>query len=217
MQKYILSLIILTFPCRMFSQKLSFSVVFDPQLTWMNTHTRSVEAGGAGFGFNAGLVMDNYFAENYAFSTGISIWKTGGILTVVDTAGFQDPSWLDTLGPTTAVTYNLQYITIPFSLKLKSNQIGYNTFFAHLGIKNHINVRAVADAGDINVYDEDIRDEIRFFMMSYFIGGGLEYSLGGNTALIAGLYYTSGFWDVTMTKDYRVNISSIALRLGVKF
>ncbi len=217
MQKYILSLIILILPVQIFAQKLSFSVVFDPQLTWMKSDTKSIEREGTRFGFNAGLVLDGYFAENYAFSTGVSILQTGGQLMLVDSTGLQDPYWLDTLPSGTSVIYKLQYITIPLSLKLKSNQIGYNTFFAHLGINNHINIRALAGAPGTDISDEDIMDEVRLFMMSYFIGGGLEYSLGGNTAWMAGIYFTSGFWDIRKTEDYKAYIGSVSIRLGVKF
>lgn len=217
MQKYIFNLIILLLPVQIFAQNLSFSVVFDPQITWLNSDSKSVESDGARFGFNAGLVMDKYFAENYAFSTGISILQTGGKLHLVDTAGFQNPDWLDTLPSGTSVQYQLQYITVPVSLKLKSNQIGYNTFFAHLGVNTHMNVRAIAGAESVDVVDEDIKDMTRFFMMSYFIGGGLEYSIGGNTALIGGLYFTSGFLDVRTTDNYSIRSGSVSLRLGVKF
>ena len=217
MQKYILSLIILIFPVQIFSQKLSFSVVFDPQITWMKSDSKSMKTDGTRFGFNAGLVLDRYFAENYAFSTGVSIWQTGGKLMLVDSKGFQDTFWLDTLPSGTTVNYNLQYITIPISLKLNSNQIGYITFFAHLGANNHMNVRALAGVPGMDISDEDIMKEVRFIMMSYFIGGGLEYSLGGNTALMAGLYFTNGFRDVRKTEDYKVYIGNIAIRLGVKF
>ena len=217
MQKYIFNLIILLLPLQIFAQKLSFSVVFDPQVTWLNSDSKSVESDGVQFGFNAGLVMDNYFADNYAFSTGISILQTGGKLHLADTAGFQNPEWLDTLPMGTTVQYHMQYITVPVSLKLKSNQIGYNTFFAHLGLNTHMNVRALAGAESLDLADEDIKDEVRFFMMSYFIGGGLEYSIGGNTALIGGLYFTSGFLDVRTTDNYSIHAGSVSLRLGVKF
>jgi hypothetical protein len=217
MQKYILSLIIFLLQTQVFAQNLSFSVVFDPQVTWMKSDSKSIEREGTRFGFNAGLVLDAYFAENYAFSTGASIWQTGGQLQLVDSIGFQDPAWLDTLSSGTTVNYNLQYITIPISLKLKSNQIGYNTFFAHLGLNTHMNVRALAEVPGMGISDEDISDEVRFFMMSYFIGGGMEYSLGGNTALMAGLYYTNGFLDVRKTEDYKVFVGSVSIRLGIKF
>jgi hypothetical protein len=217
MQKYIFILIILLMPAGIFAQKLSFSVVFDPQVTWLNSDSKSIAPEGAKFGFNAGLVMDNYFAENYAFSTGISILQTGGVMSLADTSGFTDTDWLDTVPEGDPVRYHLQYITIPISLKLKSNQIGYNTFFAHLGLNTHMNVRALASVESLDVEDEDIREEIKFFMMSYFIGGGIEYSLGGNTALMAGVYYTSGFLDARQNDNYGLRTNSVALRLGVKF
>ena len=59
--------------------------------------------------------------------------------------------------------------------------------------------------------------EIELFMLSYFIGGGLEYSLGGNTALVGGIYFTSGILDVTSNSNNIAQISSLALRIGVKF
>lgn len=217
MQKYIFILIIFLLPAGISAQKLSFSVVFDPQLAWLNPDSRILEGDGSRLGFNAGLVMDNFFAENYAFSTGFSILQTGGRLRLSDSVYFQDPSWLDTLPEGTGMEYKLQYITVPFSLKLKSNQIGYSTFFAHLGLNTHLNIRAQFTAEKAGLLDEDIKEEVRLFFMSYFIGGGIEYSLGGNTALITGLYYTSGFLDIRTTEDYGIRTGSLALRLGVKF
>jgi len=217
MQKYILSLIILLFPLQIFSQGLSFSVVIDPQVTWMSSDSKKIERAGANFGLGGGLVLDHYFAENYAFSTGLFIQGTGGNLRFTDSLDFQYGGSRDTLPGGSTVNYKLQYLTIPFSLKLKSNEIGYFKFFTHLGINTHINLKATGDVEDFNISGEDIRDEIQFFMMSYFIGGGLEYSLGGNTALIGGIYWTSGIWDVTKNPDYRAHISSVSIRLGVKF
>jgi hypothetical protein len=217
MQKYILSLIILALSTPIFSQGLSFSVVFDPQITWMNSDSKRIGRDGTNFGFGGGLVMDHYFAENYAFSTGLFILGTGGNLSYLDSLDFRFGDGRDTLPAGTVVTYKLQYLTLPFSLKLKSNEIGYSRFFAHLGLNTHINVKATGDADSRNISGEDIRDEINFFMMSYFFGGGMEYSLGGNTAIIGGIYFTSGIWDVTSTKDYRAHVGSVSLRLGVKF
>ena len=216
MQKYTLSLIILMLPVRFFAQGLSFSVVFDPQITWMNSDSKKVEKDGIDFGFGGGLVMDHYFAENYAFSTGISILSTGGNLKFLDSLEFQFAGTLDTLTPGSTVKYNLQYITLPLGLKLKSNEIGYYRFFAHMGLNSHLNVKATGDMED-DIKGEDIRDEVQFFMLSYFFGGGLEYSLGGNTALMAGIYFNSGILDITANKDYRANIGSLALRVGIKF
>jgi hypothetical protein len=217
MQKYILSLIILIFSSPIFGQGLSFSVVFDPQITWMGSDSKRIERSGTRFGIGGGLVMDHYFAENYAFSTGLFILGTGGGLHYLDSLDFQFGGSRDTLPPGSTLRYRLQYISIPFSLKLKSNEIGYTRFYAHLGLNTHMNVKASGDAESIDMKGEDIRDEVNFFMMSYFIGGGLEYSLGGNTAITGGIYFTSGIWDVTASNEYRAHVGSVSLRLGVKF
>ncbi len=205
------------FPSHIFGQGLSFSVVFYPQVTWMNSDSKRIERDGANFGFGGGLAMDHYFTENYAFSTGLFILGTGGNLRFLDSLDFQFGGERDTLPAGSTVNYKLQYLCIPFSLKLKSNEIGYFRFFTHLGLNTHINLKATGDVNYNDISGEDIRDEIQFFMMSYFIGGGLEYSLGGNTALIGGIYFTSGIWDVTANPNYRAHISSLTLRLGVKF
>ena len=219
MQKYILSIsiILFLFPSLIFSQGLSFSVVFDPQVTWMNSDSKRIERSGMNFGIGGGLVMDAYFAENYAFSTGLFIQRAGGTLHYMDSLNFQFGTAMDSLPAGSTVKYRLQYLTLPISLKLKSNEIGYSRFFAHLGINAHINLKASGYVDDLNINGEDIKDEINFFMMSYFIGGGLEYSLGGNTALIGGIYFTSGILDVTASKDYSAHVGSLSLRLGVKF
>lgn len=217
MQKYILSVILLAFSSQIFSQGLSFSVVVDPQITWMNSDTKRIDREGTNLGLGGGLVMDNYFADNYAFSTGLLILSTGGSLNYQDSLDFQFGGNNTILPPGSTLRYKMQYLTIPFGLKLKSNEIGYLKFFANLGLNTHINLKASGTVETENISGETIKDEVNFFMMSYFIGGGVEYSLGGNTALIGGLYFSSGIWDVTKTNDYRAHIGSLSLRLGVKF
>ena len=217
MQKYILSLIILVSSSQIFSQKLSFSVVVDPMITWMKTNEKDIQHDGYNFGYNIGLVMDKYFTDNYALSTGLSILNTGGNLHYLDSIDFDFGSGRDTIPGGTTVTYNLPYITIPFSLKLTSTEIGYTTMFAHIGINNHINIRATADIPSENISMEDIKNEINMFLMSYFIGGGIEFSFGGNFAILGGIYLTGAIWDVTTNTDYRAYINMVSLRLGVKF
>jgi hypothetical protein len=217
MQKYILSLIILIFSSQIFSQKLSFSLVLDPMITWMKTNDKEIQRDGYRFGYNAGLVMDKFFTDNYAISTGISILNTGGNLHYTDSVDFEFGSGRDTIPGGTSVSYNLKYVTIPFSLKFYSTEIGYTTVFGHIGINNHINIRSTADIPSREIKEEDIKEEINMFLMSYFIGGGIEYSFGGDFAVLGGIYLTGAIWDITTNTDYRAFFNSISLRLGVKF
>jgi hypothetical protein len=207
----------MVFSSQIFPQNYSFSVVMDPMITWMTTNKHNIKRDGFNFGYNIGLVMDKYFMENYALSTGISILTTGGNLHYLDSMDFNLGSGSDTLPGGTSVRYNLRYITIPFSLKLHSTEIGYSTMFAHIGINNHINIRAAANVPSRNISGKDIKNEINMFLISYFIGGGIAFSFGGDFAILGGIYLTGAIWDVTRNTDYRAYINMVSLRLGVKF
>jgi hypothetical protein len=217
MKKYIFSLVILLYSASLFAQGVSFSVVVDPQITWMGTDVKNVTSEGNRFGFNFGLVFDKFFSENYAFSSGIFLWTTGGGLSFSDSTTLSFRSGDEVIPPGSPVIYRLQYLTIPLALKLNSNQIGYFSFFAHLGVNNHVNIKKSADVPDLDIDRVGIPDEINAFNMSYFAGGGMEYSLGGSTALLAGVYYTKGFLDVTVSEDFKATLGSLSLRVGVRF
>jgi hypothetical protein len=217
MKKCIFLAFLFLFSGNLFSQKISFSIIADPQVAWLRTDLDDVKNDGSVFGINAGIVFDRYFTENYAFSTGISLLQTGGKLLFTDGMVFDTRSGNDTVGQNSSVKYRLQYLTIPFSLKLNSNEIGYVSFFAHIGINNHISVGKSAFIPSTDNSRVGIPKEINLYSMSYFFGGGCEYSLGGNTSLVGGLYFTSGFWDIMSSDDYRATLNSVSLRLGVRF
>jgi hypothetical protein len=217
MKKYTIIIILILIPGFIFSQKFSFSVVLDPQVTWLRTELDDIRNDGSVFGISGGLVFDRYFTDNYAFSTGIFLWQTGGKLLFKDSMDIQFRSGEEMLEPNTSMTYKLQYLTIPFSLKLNSNEIGYVSFYAHVGINNHISVGRSASVESMDINKVGIPEEINIYSMSYFFGGGCEYSLGGNTSLLGGLYFTSGFWDITSSDEYRATLNAISLRLGIRF
>ena len=161
--------------------------------------------------------MDKFFAQNYALMTGISIDNTGGNLT------FDNEEKLKISGPDTilnagsTVHYKLQYINIPLGLKLKTNEIGYLTFFTHLGVNGGINIKATGEVDDFELDNENISEEIKLFNLGYYIGAGVEYSIGGNSAIILGLTYTNGFIDITTDNDNKITLSNFAIRIGILF
>jgi len=217
MKKYIFILFIFLSSVPVLAQNVSFSVVVDPQMTWMVSDVKDVQSEGSQFGFNFGLVFDKFFADNYAFSSGVFLWTTGGTMSFSDTTTLSFRSGDETIPSGLPVTYRLQYLTVPVALKLNSNQIGYFSFFAHLGLNSHINIMKSADVPDLDIDRVGIPDEINIFNMSYFIGGGGEYSLGGSTAILAGVYYTKGFLDVTVNESFKGTLGSVSLRVGIRF
>jgi hypothetical protein len=64
---------------------------------------------------------------------------------------------------------------------------------------------------------EGIKNEINLVWITFFLGGGYEYSFGGDFAILGGIYLTGAIWDVTTNKDYKAYINSLSLRLGFKF
>ena len=219
MKKYLFILILALISMRSFSQNTRFTVFVDPQFSSMSSDLKAVENDGSKLGVNIGLNMDNFFAKNYAFMTGISIDNTGGNLVFDDDKPLQTNGGIDTVPAGNSIAYKLQYINIPLGLKLKTNEIGYLTFFTHLGINGGINIKATAEVDDFELDNENISDEIRLFNLGYFIGAGVEYSIGGNSAVVLGLTYTNGFIDITSESDNdsKVTLSNFAVRIGILF
>ena len=217
MRKYLFIAILALISVKAFSQNTRFTVFVDPEFSWMSSDLKAVESDGSKFGVNIGLNVDKFFAQNYALMTGISIDNTGGNLT------FDNEEKLKISGPDTilnagsTVHYKLQYINIPLGLKLKTNEIGYLTFFTHLGVNGGINIKATGEVDDFELDNENISEEIKLFNLGYYIGAGVEYSIGGNSAIILGLTYTNGFIDITTDNDNKITLSNFAIRIGILF
>jgi hypothetical protein len=217
MKKYLLIAIITFISVKAFSQGTRFTVFVDPKFAWMSSDWNSAENDGSKFGVNIGLNVDKFFAPNYALMTGISIDNTGGNLTFENEKELQTGSGVENLPAGSTIHYKMQYISVPLGLKLKTNEIGYLTFFTHLGLNSGINIKATAEVDDFELENENISDEIRLFDLGYYIGAGAEYSIGGNAAIVLGLTYTNGFIDITDGGDSKVTLSNFAIRVGILF
>ncbi|NOZ45242.1 MAG: PorT family protein [Chlorobi bacterium] len=211
-------------------QKLKFGIVAEPQLTWLSSDIINVENSGIKAGIKYGLNMEKYFQENYAFSTGLLINNTGGALRYNDTIFFQISNTIDTLFSGDEVKYNIQYIEIPLALKFTTNQIGYIKYFAQIGLNGQIKIKATGNILNSNYQKAKINDEVSLFNAGYHIGGGIQYSLGGNASLIAALTFTNGFIDITPTQkgdendpgkpvrlEDRIIMNSLAVKIGIIF
>jgi hypothetical protein len=222
----ILLLLIFLLPAgRLAAQKISFGVFADPAISWFSSNNiKDTKNDGSRPGFNFGLTFNKYFAENYAFSTGISLLNTGGRLynttpIVMEFNNLTVPVLADK-----KVVYKIQYVSIPIGLKFKSNQIGYITFFTDLGVDPKVVVGGKVDI-DGAIKGEDAMNELNKFNMSYHILAGIEYSLGGSTAFVLGLGFENNFLDVT--KDYnnppnnqpidKITQNILKFRIGVNF
>ncbi|MFW6224845.1 MAG: outer membrane beta-barrel protein [Bacteroidota bacterium] len=193
---------------------LRFGINADPQLSWFSVVNDNSDPEGVSAGFNFGFFFDYFFAKNYAFNTGINLNNVRGNIKY-DTITF---SSLDDDATKTDATYKykLQYVKLPIGLKFLSNEIGYMKFYAHVGTMAEFNVSSKMV---IENKEQNIQDDVALFNASYYFGGGIEYSLGGSTALCMGLIFQNGFMDVTTNKvpDDKSKLINLSLRLGIVF
>jgi hypothetical protein len=199
--------------------KLHFGLKAAPSLAWFRTDTKGLNSDGSKFGFSYGLITEFNFADNYAFVTGIDIAYRGGKFK-------QDTNIGDTIITRTNASYTLQYVEVPITLKFKTNEIGYLTYYLQAGVAPAINIRArqafetETQQGSVITTTEgsgiDIQENINNFNLSMIIGGGVEYTLSGSTVLLLGVQFNNGFLDV-FDDDSKVNSNFLALTVGVLF
>ena len=204
-----------------------FGVKASPSLAWLRSDTKGYASDGSKFGFSYGLITDFNFASKYAFSTGIDITYRGGKFKTVQElkTKVNEDSVIST-----SASYVLQYLEIPITLKLKTNEIGSVTYYVQVGVAPGINIRArknyasttqttVLGTPYTTTAEEnklDAQNEINSLNLSMIIGGGVEYTLSGQTVLVGGIQFNNGFLDV-FDDTPKVNSNYLALTLGILF
>jgi hypothetical protein len=205
-------------------QKIGFGIHADPVISWFSSDIKEIKNDGARPGFNFGLTFNRYFSPNYSFSTGISLINAGGRLVSQDTTVMEFVNLkykLTTVLPNEAVVYKIQYLSIPFGLKLQTNQVGYITFYSDLGFDPKVVIGGKADIPSLDIKGEKVTSELRMFNLSYHVSAGIEYSLGRTTALVFGLNFDNNFFDITKDNGDqpvdKVSNKVLSFRIGVNF
>jgi hypothetical protein len=217
------------------SQAFRFGFKFSPNLAWIKPDTKNFEKDGMQLGFSYGVMGDFRLGDNYAISTELLISTMGGkvifdSITQAPVNGIEFP-------PVKNVnyTYKMQYFQLPISLKLKTNEIGYITYWGQFGFAPSVLLKSKADISStpkVKSNDEDLEDanvnsskdeyvgfddNTNFFRVSLIMGLGIEYGLSENTSLMAGLRFDNGFTDVFNDKNTKGINNYLSLNVGVFF
>jgi hypothetical protein len=168
-------------------------------------------------------------------ATGLQISHVGGKLS------YTGNTWTDkhvgyvsadNSSVTNTANYNIaiQYLQIPFAIKLLSDNKGKTNFWGSFGGFLAVPLKARADVqtnfavGSVNNFSKDndnVVGNIQPINIGMQIGAGAEFSLGNKNILVAGLIFNNGFIDATKNgswgDDGRINLNSISLKLGVFF
>lgn len=205
-------------PSFLYSQNTKMGIIAQPQVTWMKpSGSDNLTNQGSSIGFDVGLSIEKYFADNYAFLTGVSLNNIGGNISYADSVEMEINEADIWVSEESDMTYNLQYVRVPLALKFKTNEIGYLTYFAQIGFEGGVNVKSVVTINDEDVTKENVSKEVTLFNAGYLIGAGVEYSLGGNTCIILGLQYQNGIIDAINTTKDKVITPKVSLLFGIMF
>lgn len=170
--------------------------------------------------FSGGLVIDYFFGENYAFSTGLDLASRGANVKVTstDTIGIVMP------GASLATKLGLQYLMVPVSLKLFTNEIAPDTrLFAQVGGEIGALIGAKVDGKKTNpITGEKYSKLINTPDAAAVIALGAELTMGKSTKVFGDISYHHGLINIADKSwvgsgDAQVKNNSIALDLGLKF
>lgn len=200
--------------------RLGFKV--SPNVSWLASDNSNMTVGAKSLQFGYGLNFDIFFAENYAIGTGINVNNTGSTYSYfaeytgadIDDAG----NVLTNMKQVGSISRDLrlQYVQIPLTFKMKTNEIGYITYWGQFGLGLNMNLKAISnDEIDYLYYQDkntlnwmksnqatasfesnDIKNDINIFSSNLIFAAGIEYNLSGNTSILAGLTFQNGFTDV---------------------
>lgn len=198
----------------------------DPNVSWLKPGNSQIEQGGTRIKFGFGIAVDKMFTERYAFGTGLTILNTGGELSYLYNGKQKKDGATDETEVIAKMnrTYNLKYLEIPLTLKLRTNEIGYITYWGQFGLGLGFNIGAKSDdeitfireyqpddsgTPEVNEQawidtkiasrlreDVDIKDDIGLFRTSLIVGLGMEYNLSGDASITAGIVFNNGFNNV---------------------
>lgn len=193
-------------------RKVRFGLQFSPNLSWLKTNTDGYDKNGNKSGFSYGLSFEYFLSNNYLISSGIQMLHSGGNIKYKGTT-----TGLPVTYPADVeASYNLRYIEIPFLLKLRTNEIGYYTYFGQFGFKTGFNYKSGADykytyQDPLQLLPQthkqsfnDVGDDINFMNLYLVIGIGAEYNISGNTSLSLGITFNNGFVNQFDTKTHEI-------------
>lgn len=235
MKKLILPLLALAATIGTASAQVEIGLKISPSITSLRADSPASTAIGDNFtgsdskiGFGGGLVVDYFFGENYAFSTGLLLTGKGGTISYNETKNATGGG--NGLNFTNSLKISTQYLELPLSVKLFTNEIASATRL-YFQVGGSLNVPIGTRINGEKFYvDPSNNASVKASNYVYFIdadalaGLGAEYQLGKSTKVFAGISYHRGLVDIDHYfesdrgfKDVTIKNSGFALDLGMKF
>lgn len=242
MKKIVVFIVFLTFFFGEMNAQGDIRIGFQasPGISWLQAvDENKINDNGKNVGLKLGLLGEYYFRENYILFAGLGFsFNQGGTLEFDEEGRYwpnselpilipSQPERLDTFPAFTDLQYKIQYVEIPFGLKLKTKEFGYLQYYVEIptftiGFRSQAKGVIEGDGIDEDVENDDyvIKKEINPITMSWGLGAGVEYNISSSTAIVAGISYQRVFTDVLKdnnANEAKTNMNNLTLRLAVMF
>jgi hypothetical protein len=194
-----------------------------PSMTWLapQVDNKIIKADGPRIRFGYGLMFDIRLNKILNIGTGLEINYAGGR---VDFSTTPDTNFYYTFKPNGAQTeskyyisnrvYNMTYVELPITLKMKTPEIGSLTYFGVFGtnVGYRVNARAFDEGkyssnGAFISYEHenvDVKAQTSAMRLSLNVGAGAEYNLIGSTSLVMGVNFHKGYTNTLKKKQSQI-------------
>lgn len=196
-------------------QKFHFGLKVAPTLAWLKPDSKDLKRDGSKLGFSYGIIGEYNFSSNYAIASGVQVTYRGGALKF-------DSNSEDTVSSPRS-KWNLQYVELPITIKMKTNEINKFRYFGQFGFVPGVNIKSKVNTP----VEDDLegKGNIKTMNLSMLIAIGAEYTISGSTTLLTSFEFNNGFLDIVkkgsatdaIQKDYKVVSNYFALNIGVMF
>jgi len=216
------------------------SILSTPGVSWIFPQGKDMRSAGAGLSATYGLGFDYYFAENYAFTTGIFGGFEQGLLKERNAFDVYDVNTGQMIHRAPEEKYSLHNLDIPLYLKLRTNEFSRFRIFGQIGIRNAFTIasRATYDgpiyAGteSIEVIKESLATadnpvsrvvggfKTLWYDVKLSAGVGADYFFNSRQSIVFGIMYHNGFLNRIRDNDPeedKVLMRNIELLIGFTF
>jgi len=195
------------------SQGYHLGLQLAPNISMAEPRELSHEAIQSEAHFGYGFVFDAMFTDKYAIGTGVNVFYNGGITQHLAFQEDENGLFIEAV----QLVQQQQYVEIPLTFKMRTNEIGYTTSFATLDSLGSV-MEVVFSQPALEAAESEqvsMADRTRLFRPSMIIGLGAERRLTGSTALVFALRYNVGLRS--QYEDFGVLQSQAAESLVFEF
>lgn len=230
-------------------KKLSFGFKISPNFSWLKVQEGAIENSGMGLGFSYGLTADYRLSPSPNYWASADLMISTAPLTLNHTGKLKkkDDNSNTEVYQNAQFNYDVQYLEIPISFKMKTEEIGNLKYTFQVGLapsfvlskrlKTTVDPDIYANTPNItshdpnatqnSIYDFDgganndknfiFTDDINTARMSLIFAAGVEYPVSGNLSLTGGLKFDNGFTDFLKDDLYKGRHNFLSLQVGLIF